>query len=384
MNRKNISFAGIRARYKTKIMIQSQDLLLRTFGRVTPGSPLQLIIQKFSKRFIGGYPYVIKLDVIDVCNLKCKMCYAKNSGQDVPFSNLLHVLKQIGNVPVRLDLLGGEPLLREDICEVIEFAKSYTATKEVVIYTNGTLATEKLARQLVSAGLDKAIVTFILHNPQKHDNFTGVPDSWNKAVAGIRNLLQAGIKTYTFTALHSENIMDLEDIYNFVRNKLKITPLFYQYVPQSQNDPLLISPETWRNAKHKVLYKYSPKHFDYIQHIITFCGRICLGGYYVISIKTDGTVNPCPFIYDIPLGNAFEQNIWDIFANRYESSEFCEFMSLAEECTSCTYKSFCGGGCKAGNKVLYGNYLNRDCRCHGPWSESISSREMRGKLPTFF
>jgi len=384
MSIKVISLAGIRTRFKTKIMIRSQDLLLRTIGRKVPGFRLQSIIQKFSKRFVSGYPYVIKLDVIDTCNLKCKMCYAKNSGQEVRFSNLLHILKQIGNVPVRLDLLGGEPLLREDICEVIEFAKSHTAIKEVVIYTNGTLATEKLARELASVGLDKAIVTFISHNPQKHDNFTGVADSWHKAVAGIKNFLKVGIKMYTFTALHSENIMDLEDIQKFVRNQLKVTPLFYQYVPQSQNDLLLISPEAWGNAKHKVLYKYSPEHFDYIQHIITFCGRICLGGYYVISIKNDGTVNPCPFIYDIPLGNAFEQNIWDIFASRYKSSKFCEFMSLPEECTGCTYKNLCGGGCKAGNKVLFGNYLKRDSRCFGPWSESISLREMRDRLPTFF
>ncbi|MBL7084543.1 MAG: radical SAM protein [Candidatus Omnitrophica bacterium] len=365
-------------------MIQTQNLLLRTFGRAKPGSRLQSIIQKFSKQFVGGYPYVIKLDVIDICNLNCKMCYTKNSGHDVPFSNLLHIFRQIGNIPVRLDLLGGEPLLREDICEVIKFAKSHTAIRKVVIYTNGTLATEKLARKLARAGLDKAIVTFISHNLEKHDTFTRVADSWNKTVNGIKNFVQAGIKTYTFTALHSENITDLENIHKFVRNQLKITPLFYQYVPQSQNDPLLISSEVWAGAKHKVLYNFSPKHFDYLQHIITFCGRLCLGGYYVISIKTDGTVNPCPFIYDIPLGNVFEQNLWDIFARRYKSDEFCEFMSLPEECTSCSYKNLCGGGCKAGNKILYGNYINKDCRCLGPWSEVISLREVRDKLPTFF
>jgi radical SAM protein with 4Fe4S-binding SPASM domain len=365
-------------------MIKLQDVLLKTLGRAPLGSHLQSIIQWFSKRFIGGYPVVIKLDVIDVCNLKCKMCYAQNIGREMSFSKVLHILEQIGRVPVRLDLLGGEPLLREDICEIISYAKSHMSVKEVVLYTNGTLATVKFAMELSRAGLDKAIVTFISHNPQKHDSFTGVADSWNKTVSGIKNLLKAGIKTYTFTALHSENVMNLEDIYQFVRYELKISPLFYQYVPQSQNDPLLISSEVWDIAKHKILFTYAPEHFKYIKQIITFCGRICLGGYYGISVKIDGCVNPCPFIQDICIGNVFEDNIWDIFARRHKSAEFCEFMSLPEECTRCAYKNLCGGGCKAGNKTLYGNYLKRDHCCLGSWSGLISTKEVHRKLPTFF
>lgn len=385
MRNGDITFAGIRARWKARAMIKFQDLLLKALGGVTPGYYAQSIIQKLSKRFVGGYLFVIKFDITDACNLKCKMCYyAKNSGQEVPFNNILYILKQMNRVPVRLDLLGGEPLLRDDICELIKFAKSYTAIKEIILYTNGTLVTKKLARDLVSVGLDKAIVTFISNDSQKHDSFTGVRGSWNQVVDGIKNFLKAGIKTYTFTVLHSENIMDFEDIHEFVRNKLKITPLFYQYVPQSQKDPLLVSSELWNAVKHKILYKYSPEHFNYIRRILTFCGRICLGGYYVISIKTDGVVTPCPFIYDICLGNAFGQNIWDVFANRYRSRKFCEFVSLPEECSHCSYKDLCGGGCKAGNKALFGNYLSRDYRCLGPWSEPVTSENMLDRIPNFF
>jgi AdoMet-dependent heme synthase len=384
MDSRDISFAGVRNRWKAKVMIRFQDLLLQTLGKATFGSRLQLFIQKFSKQFVGGYPFVIKLDVIDTCNLKCKMCYARNKAQEVPLENLLHILSQIDSVPIRLDLLGGEPLLREDICEVVRYAKSNTAIQEIVLYTNGTLATESLTKNLFDAGLDKAIVTFISHISHRHDDFTRVPDSWNKTISGIRNFLKAGIKTYTFTALHSENIQDFDDIYEFVTNQLKITPLFYQYVPQKTNDPLLTPIELWNKVKHRVLCEYQPQHLTYIKEILTFCGRICLGGYYAFSIKADGTVTPCPFMYDVPLGNALTQNIWDIFAKRFDSSEFCEFMQLPEECDNCSYKDFCGGGCKAGNKILFGNYLKKDCRCLGPWQETVSSQELPNKIPSFF
>lgn len=379
-----ISFAGARVRLKAKIMINCQDMLLKTLGKAMPGSRLQTIIRGFSRRYIGGYPYVIKLDITDACNLKCKMCYAKNKGREIPLDNLLSILKQIGDVPLRLDLLGGEPLLRKDICDFIRYAKRQTAIKEVVLYTNGTLVSEELAAELSRAGLNKAIVTLISHDSIKHDYFTSVKNSWEQTVSGIKNFLRAGIKVYTFTALHSENISDFEHINRYVRDQLKITPLFYQYVPQNQDDPLMPPLEKWYEVKHKVLCDYRPQHFQYIKEIVTFCGRVCLGGYYAISIKADGSVTPCPFMYDISIGNVFKENIWDIFAKRYNCSEFREFMELPDDCVKCSYKDFCGGGCKAGNKVLFGSYLRKDCRCSQGHRQSVVASEMPDKIPTFF
>src|SRR3989338_6081556 len=375
---------GNQIQLKAKVMIRCQNVLLKTFGKAKPGSRLRSVVQKFSKRFVGGYPYVIKLDVIDRCNLHCKMCYARNTGSEVALKNILHILTQFDRVPIRLDLLGGEPLLRDDICEIVRYAKSNTAIQEIVLYTNGTLATEGLAKNLCDAGLDKAIVTLVSHISDRHDDFTKAPDSWNKTVSGIGNFVRAGVKTYTFTALHAENIQDFDNIYEFVTNQLKVTPLFYQYVPQKTDDPLLTPLELWNKAKHKVLCEYRPRHFGYIKEILTFCGRLCLGGYYSLSIKTDGTVTPCPFMYDVPLGNVLTQNIWDIFARRFDSPEFCEFMQLPEECHDCSYKDFCGGGCKAGNKILFGDYRKKDCRCLGSWHETMASSELPDKIPSFF
>ncbi len=379
-----IGFAGARLHFKTKIMVNWQDILLKKLGKAMPGSRLQAVIRGFSRRFVGGYPYVIKLDITDACNLKCKMCYAKNEDREIPLDNLLSILKQIGNVPLRLDLLGGEPLLRKDICELIRYAKGQTAIKEIVLYTNGTLANEALAAGLSRAGLDKVIVTFVSQDPLRHDSFAGVKNSWEQTVSGIKNLLKAGIEVYTFTALHSENIMDYEQINRYVREQLKAKPLFYQYVPQRQNDPLMPRLEKWHEAKRKILCDYSPQHFDYIKEILTFCGKVCLGGYYAISIKADGSVTPCPFISDICIGNVFKENIWDIFAKRYTYREFREFMELPEDCVECSYKDFCGGGCKAGNKILFGSYLRKDCRCFQTHKRSVVTSEMPDKIPTFF
>ncbi|MGA1825099.1 MAG: radical SAM/SPASM domain-containing protein [bacterium] len=384
MKKHSLTIAGYKAYYKTYFMLRLQEALLNTFGKAPAGSQLQLFIQYISKRFFGAYPAAIKLDITDSCNLRCKMCYAQNRGRDLPYAQILEIFQQLRGLPLRLDLLGGEPLLRKDIDQIIRYAKTYLTLKEIVLYTNGTQATEELTHRLANAGLDKAIVTFISHNPNIHDSFTGTVDSWKKTIAGIKNFKKAGIKTFTFTALHTENIKESKEISRFVITELKAHPLFYQYVPQTKNDPLLADPKMWNKVKHEVLCNYTPHHFSTIQKILTFCGRICLGGYYVLSIKINGDVNPCPFINDLYIGNVFKDNIWNIFANRYSSDRFCEFMTLPKECIDCSYKYLCGGGCKAGNNIVYGNYLNKDCRCLGPWKESIRPENIIDKIPTFF
>jgi len=380
----NINFAGRRLKLKTKIMIRFQDLLLNTLGRVPVGSYLQLAVQFLSKRLVGAYPYIIKLDVTDVCNLNCKMCYSKNEGRKLPFDKVLFILNQIKDVPMRLDILGGEPLLRDDICKIIEYVKTNTKIREIVLYTNGTLVSKALAKDLFKAGLTKAIVTLISHNQQRHDKFTGIDGSWNRTIAGIRNLTSSGIRTYTFTALHSENIADFEEIYRYVREELKISPLFYQYVPQRKNDPLLIPNNEWHRVKNKLLSKYRQEHMEYIKRVLSFSSRLCLGGYYSISVKVDGSVTPCPFISDISLGNVFKESIWDIFAKRFKSPEFCQFMRLPAECRNCSYRNLCAGACRAGNNMLFGTYFSRDCRCNGPFSDTVCDDCLPERIPTFF
>jgi radical SAM protein with 4Fe4S-binding SPASM domain len=101
-------------------------------------------------------------------------------------------------------------------------------------------------------------------------------------------------------------------------------------------------------------------------------------------VKVDGTVTPCPFISDIPLGNIKERSIWEIIRARFSVPGFIEFQSLPAECRDCTYADICNGGCKAGNIALFGRYDRKDNRCLGPWKEQIQEEAVSDRLPCFF
>jgi radical SAM protein with 4Fe4S-binding SPASM domain len=371
--------------YRTIIITKLFDLWNRVMGKIKPGSFFYPLAVDISKRLIGGAPLAVKVDLTNRCNLWCKMCYRVHDGQDMPADVIWEMLGQIGSAPVWLELLGGEPILCDEIYKIIEWAKTKTSIQKVLLYTNATLITEEKARRLKEAGLDKAIVTLVSHDPAKHDIFTGVVGSWKMTIEGVRNLSRAGIKTNTFTPLHSENIDDLREINDFVNTELGITPNFFQYVPQEgAKDTLRVTADRWKEAKHDILCKFSKKHVDVFKRMVSMCGTLCVGGRNLFHIKTDGNVTPCPFVGDVVLGNIFEDNFWNILSRRKKGKSFLDFVSVPEECGVCSYKNVCGGGCKAGNKSLTGSYRARDYRCLGPWSGPISDKDMHKKLPNFF
>jgi radical SAM protein with 4Fe4S-binding SPASM domain len=312
------------------------------------------------------------------------MCYIDQRNIELPPLEIYKLLDDIRNCGIRLEILGGEPLLHGGITDIISYARSHSHIPFITLYTNGIPADEILAAKLKVAGLDAAIVTLISHKSTRHDDFTGVQGSWDKTISGIRHLKEAGIQVYTFTAIHNDNKDDYMNIHDFVHNELGVHALFYQYIPQMKNDPLSVSPAEWSLIKHWVLFEKNISHMKFVRDFYILTGNSCSGGNYVLTVKADGSVQPCPFINNLAIGNIMEKNIWKIYKQRFRNPKFSEFKSVPPQCTDCSYQSVCGGGCKAGNDRLFGTFNHSDHRCMGPFREKISKEALLDKIPTFF
>jgi radical SAM protein with 4Fe4S-binding SPASM domain len=343
-----------------------------------------MLVSRAARKLIGGYIYSIKLEVNDYCNLRCKMCYVDKLKQDLSDKHIYKLLDSMKGQGIRLEILGGEPLMREDILDIIHYAKEKCRIPFISLYTNGTGANMEMASNLKKAGLDAILVTLISHRENVHDEFTGIPGSWKKTTAGIRELVKAGIETYSFTTVHRYNHEHCRAIYRFVKQELKAHSLFYQYIPQQKEDPLLISASDWHQIKHWILLEENVAHAGFVRDFYTISGNACSGGNFVLTVKVDGSVQPCPFIHNIPLGNIKKDSIWSIYRKRFSMPELVEFKSTPKECLACAYKSICGGGCKAGNDVYSGTYSCKDLRCLGPFAEVQSKEKVMADLPTFF
>lgn len=380
-------FLDVFTKSKHWILNRNQGKVLKFYDKIIDKPLLEKWFTRISRFLIGGFIYSIKIEVNNYCQLKCKMCYLPKLNKppkDLPMKVLNKLFSEISQYRIRIEILGGEPLLRKDIADVIYKAKHLAKSPYITLYTNGINATQDVSRKLKDAGLDGIIVTMISHKKEVHDSFTEVPGSWEKTIEGIENLKNAGIKVFTFSAIHKENFKDYKALYYFLKEDLKVHPLFYQYVPQQKDDPLIINKKDWSEIKHWILYEKETEHMNFVRNFYMLNGNACSGGNFVFTVKVDGTVQPCPFVDDIPLGNIYKNDIWYIFKHRFNNPELKTFKDIPASCSNCTYKSVCSGGCPAGNKILFGRYDQKDIRCLGPFNSSFDKEKVIDCVPTFF
>ena len=95
---------------------------------------------------------------------------------------------------------GGEPTLREDIAELIGYARRFVTR----LNTNGIKLTPNLAADLRAAGLDSVQVTLYSHDSKIHNALVGA-ERHQDTLAGIRNAVAAGLDISINTPLCRSN-----------------------------------------------------------------------------------------------------------------------------------------------------------------------------------
>ncbi len=369
-------------RSKSRLVARCQSRILGTFGRLSPDAIPARVFARTARRVFGGFLYSLKVEINNRCPRSCRICYVRKGEKELSLQTCRDLCRSVRSCGLRLEILGGEPLLHGDLTGIVHSAKHDARSPYVTLYTNATLATAGLSSELKAAGLDAAIVSFISHREAVHDACTGQPGSWAEAVQGLRRLSEAGIKVYTFTPVLRHNVADVPDIYDFVKNRLHASALFYQYIPLARDDEMNIAPEEWRQVKRWITGR-SAGHWDFVRRFFMLTGNSCSGGNFVLTVKADGSVQPCPFVDDVPMGNIFDDDIWSIYRRRFRSPRLQEFKRLPPECRACSHHSVCGGGCRAAAR-WFGGYSRRDPKCPGASSEPVTAAGILDCVPTFF
>jgi 12,18-didecarboxysiroheme deacetylase len=175
---------------------------------------------------------VVVWNVTRRCNLKCIHCYSNSADVDYPDElttdegkKLIDDLAAFG-APVIL-FSGGEPLLRQDLLELAQYATS--KGMRAVISTNGTLITKEIAVKLQQIGLSYIGVS--LDGLEKtHDRFRGKKGAFAAAIAGIRNCREAGIKVGIRFTVNKHNLADVTNMFDLLREEKIERMCFYHLV----------------------------------------------------------------------------------------------------------------------------------------------------------
>ena len=139
------------------------------------------------------------------CNQKCVHCYA--AGQTLSdeaelttdeWKKILDTCRSAG-IP-QVTFTGGEPTMREDLFELISYARWFISR----LNTNGIRLTEEYCRKLHEAELDSVQVTFYSADPAVHNRLVGAP-RYEETLAGIKNAVAADLSVSINTPLCTLN-----------------------------------------------------------------------------------------------------------------------------------------------------------------------------------
>jgi radical SAM protein with 4Fe4S-binding SPASM domain len=326
----------------------------------------------------------IRYQVTRGCNLRCPHCFSSSAKA---LDNELS-LKEAENMVIELKehgaklitLTGGEPLLRKqftlDLIKILHSLGIYSR-----LFTNGYLLTEDIARTLKENGVNEVQIS-IDGLEEVHDEFRGIPGSFNRCILAIKHLKSQGIRTIIRTTIIPQNCRQMPQLIDLAK-ELKVDGFrarpFVGVGRGMENREFILSPEeheialrylttTRRKSSLPIqllqpsfpfLYdsKVKPKIMDNM-----YRGFRCSCGKQLCAITPDGWIKPCGY-FSKKLGNIREEKFAKIW---YENRFVCDLRGLEklnEFCMKCEYLSLCGGGCRASAFENSGNLESIDILC---------------------
>lgn len=140
------------------------------------------------------------LRITSLCNLRCKYCFSQKRFGSPDLENILIGLKKIikdesikPRDPVLINITGGEPLIRKDLFLLLESLRVVLKNYSVNLQTNATLIDDIVARRLRSLNISSAFVGIAALSEKDYSSLTQRRGYYDKALAGIENLLNVGI-----------------------------------------------------------------------------------------------------------------------------------------------------------------------------------------------
>ena len=312
------------------------------------------------------------------CHLKCKHCY-RDAGEvedrELSFKEGKNLLKEIKKAGFNLIIFsGGEPLLREDIFDLVKYASSLGLRP--VFGTTGTTITTEIARDLKAAGALRMGISLDSKGPQLHDKFRQVEGSFDQAIKGMENCRSQGLEFQVNTTIVDQNYEEFEAITDLAVKLGATAHHVFFLVPTGR--AIDIEEEALRKKKYeKLLNRILDKQKEVDIELKPTCApqfmrvartknidmrfsRGCLAGTSYCCITPNGDVNPCPYL-PLKAGNVLETSFSEIW-NTSKVFEELRSEKLKGKCGICDYLSICSG-CRA--RAYY--YSDGDYMAEDPW-----------------
>ncbi len=337
-------------------------------------------------------PRIIAWEITRSCNLSCAHCRAASEFGHYPGELSLDQIKGVIDDIVTISnpiiiLTGGEPLMRPDIWEIVDYCHEKGAMP--VIGTNATLVTDDIAAKMAAHKIPRISVSIDFPTAAEHDEFRGQPGCFDASIEGIKIAKRHGVGVQintTVTKLNADKIAEIHDL----AEDLGVDAFhIFMLVPTGRGSDLLeqeLPPEeyervlTWAYHRQKTSPLHfkptdSPHYYRIIRQLAKAEGkkvtreeygldamtRGCLGGITFCFVSHVGDIQPCGY-FDMQLGNVKEKPFSEIWTESKVFNDLRDYSLLKGKCGACEYKAVCGG-CRARALEITGDYLEAEPYC---------------------
>jgi radical SAM protein with 4Fe4S-binding SPASM domain len=354
-----------------------------------------------SRGALAGSGPVVVWNCTRKCNLKCRHCYAQatftaareelTTAEAKIFMASLLAYK----VPVLL-FSGGEPLLRKDIFELLEYGAELGL--RMVISTNGTLLDRTKARKIRELGI--SYVGISLDGLQEvNDIFRGKQGAYTQALTGFQNCQLVSQKTGLRLTLSKTTARELPAIFDLIEENKIPRVCFYHLVYSGRGSEIKnedLPPAEMKKALDYIIEKtldFGARRIDTeILTVDNHCDGLYLylyikkkdstqaeailklltinggnrSGTAIASVDWEGNVYIDQFTRDISLGNIRENSfaeVWDGQGNLFLQQLRERKKYLRGRCASCRWLPQCNGNFRA-RALSTGDFWAADPACY--------------------
>ncbi len=306
------------------------------------------------------------IEVTSRCNARCEHC-GSSCGDFIPKDEisaeelkktLLDISKRYNAKDILLNITGGEPLVRKDLFDIMDYANSLGFRWGMT--SNGMLITDEIIEKMKKTNMETISIS-IDGLKETHESFRKVPNSFDKIIDGIKKMQKVpSIKIVQVTTVaNKKNLKELEQIYELMKELNIISWRVINVDPIGRakgNSEILLDKD-----EYKYLFNFiKEKREENVMNVEYGCSHylgldlekelrdtyfICSAGLYVASILSNGDIFICPNVERRPefiQGNIKTDNFVDVWENKFEIFRSDDRLKC-DKCSKCPKWKYCLG-----------------------------------------
>ena len=329
-----------------------------------------------------GPPLWLLAELTYRCPLQCPYCsnpldFAQTE-RELSTEDWVKVLRQGREMgAAQLGFSGGEPLVRQDLQELIAEARHLGYYSNLI--TSGLGLTHAKVEAFASAGLDHIQVSFQASDPELNNALAGSRKAFEQKLAMARAVKEAGYPMVLNFVIHRHNIHQMNDIMALCERLeadfVELATCQYYGWAFKNREGLMPSRAQLEKAERELNQYRARLRDDGSAMKLIFVTpdyyeerpKACMNGWgsLFLTVAPDGAALPCHSARLLPIDfpNVRDNDLNYIW---YDSPGFNHYRGdgwMPEPCQSCDEKEKDFGGCRCQAFLLTGNADNADPVC---------------------